>query len=74
MTYLRRAAVVAAGIGLFGLGYTLNDLQNGLVELPRHWWSVAPVILLVFAASAWFAPAARGPRTTGTDGSTPPSA
>jgi len=59
MTYLRPLAAILAAIGLFALGYTLNDLQDGLAELPMHWWSSAPVALLVLAALLWFAPAAR---------------
>lgn len=59
VTYLRPLAAVLAGIGLFALGYVVNDLQDGIAELPRHWWSTAPVGLLVVAALLWFVPTIR---------------
>jgi hypothetical protein len=40
------AGLLAAG-SLFGLGYAVAGLADGLVELPRHWWSVAPLAGLV---------------------------
>lgn len=58
MSYLRPVAALLAGVGLFALGYAVNDLQGGLAELPGHWWSTAPVGLLLVAALLWFAPAA----------------
>jgi hypothetical protein len=34
-------------VGVFGAGYTLRDLANGITEAPSHWWSTAPWIGIV---------------------------
>jgi hypothetical protein len=31
------AALVLAAASLFALGYAVNDLANGITEVPRHW-------------------------------------
>lgn len=62
VTYLRPVAAIIGAVALFALGYAVNDLQDGLAELPRHWWSVAPAALLVVSAGLWFAPAIHGRR------------
>jgi hypothetical protein len=36
------AGLLAAG-SLFALGYAVAGLADGIAELPRHWWSVAPL-------------------------------
>jgi hypothetical protein len=59
MTYLRTFAAIIGAFALFALGYAVNDLQHGLTELPRHWWSAAPAGLLLVSAALWFAPALR---------------
>ena len=33
-------------IGVFGAGYTLQDLAKGITEAPSHWWSTAPWIAI----------------------------
>lgn len=44
-------AVVLAGLSLFALGYAINGLADGITELPRHWWSAAPVLGVLLAAT-----------------------
>ena len=34
-------------LGVFGAGYTLRDLARGIAEMPSHWWSTAPWIVIV---------------------------
>ena len=48
----RHLANLVLAIALFTLGYMINDLQDGIVEVPRHWWSSA-VLLLAGAAAAF---------------------
>jgi hypothetical protein len=36
---VRVIALVAAGVSLTALGFSLNDLERGVVEVPEHWWS-----------------------------------
>jgi len=57
--HLRSAAAILAAVSLFALGYAVNGLQDGLTELPRHWWSVAPIGVLLVAGLMWLVPAAR---------------
>jgi hypothetical protein len=42
----RYLADVALAASVFLLGFVVNDLDNGLPELGRHWWSTAAVLLL----------------------------
>ena len=39
--WVRRAAVVLAGMSLVMLGYAVNDLSHGIGEVGDHWWSAA---------------------------------
>jgi predicted permease len=32
-------ASISLAVSLVVLGYTVNDLNSGLTELPQHWWS-----------------------------------
>ncbi|MGH2795698.1 MAG: hypothetical protein ACRDKG_15505 [Actinomycetota bacterium] len=43
------SAVVLAAASIFALGYTINGLADGITELPKHWWSSAPVLGLALA-------------------------
>jgi hypothetical protein len=36
----------------FGLGYLVNDLENGITEIARHWWSAFALVLAVGAIAA----------------------
>jgi hypothetical protein len=36
---LRLVADVFVIIAVFGLGYVINDLEHGVTEIGRHWWS-----------------------------------
>jgi hypothetical protein len=45
----RTGAVVLAAVSMFALGYAVNGLAGGLTELPRHWWSTAPLLGLMGA-------------------------
>lgn len=44
------AAIVITVISIFGLGYAVTELAEGLTELPRHWWSVLPLVGLFLGA------------------------
>jgi hypothetical protein len=49
---LRRRVLLIGGlslllVGVFGAGYTLRDLAQGITETPSHWWSTAPWIGIV---------------------------
>jgi hypothetical protein len=46
----QRELAVGAG-SLFALGYAVNDLANGFVEAPEHWWSSAPLLGLAAAVT-----------------------
>jgi hypothetical protein len=35
----RVVALISAGLALVVFGFSLNDLERGLVEVPEHWWS-----------------------------------
>ncbi len=52
---LRFGPVVLALLGVFALGFTLGQLQDGIGEIPHHWWSTAPVVLVAGAAALWLA-------------------
>ena len=47
----RVGALVLAFVSVFALGYAVNGLGEGITELPRHWWSTAPALGLVLAAT-----------------------
>jgi hypothetical protein len=34
-------------VGVFGVGYTLQELARGITETPSHWCSTAPWIVIV---------------------------
>jgi hypothetical protein len=36
----------------FALGYAVNDLQDGVTEVPQHWWSSLALVVLVLAIAA----------------------
>jgi hypothetical protein len=36
---LRRGADAFVIVAVFALGYLINDLEDGLTEIGRHWWS-----------------------------------
>lgn len=64
-----RLGLVAIGLAVassFGLGYVINNLAGGITELPRHWWSTAPLLGLVLAAALGFAARLRGGPNRGT--------
>ena len=44
-------ASLAVAASIFVLGYAINDLQNGFIEIPDHWWSTSAVLLVVTAAA-----------------------
>jgi len=47
--YVADLAIAGA---IFLLGFLVNDLEHGLGELPRHWWSTAAALLVILACSA----------------------
>jgi len=48
---VRHLASLALAASIFVLGYAINDLQNGFVEIQDHWWSTSAVLLVVTAAA-----------------------
>ena len=46
----RHLADGVLAFALFALGYAVNDLQHGVVEVHEHWWSSAAVLLVIAAA------------------------
>jgi hypothetical protein len=56
-------AVVLGAVSLFALGYAVNDLADGITEVPHHWWSSAPLLGLGAALALWAAPRLLGRRT-----------
>jgi hypothetical protein len=52
-------ALVLAAASLFALGYAVNDLANGITEVPQHWWSSAPVFGLGLALTLLVLPRLR---------------
>jgi hypothetical protein len=56
--YATAAIIVAAGVA--GTLWAVTELRDGAVELPQHWWSSAPLLLVVagvgLAIVAWAAP------------------
>ncbi len=53
MTNAARAhlANLALAASIFVLGYAINDLQNGFIEIPDHWWSASAVLFVATAAA-----------------------
>ena len=47
----RHLADLVLAVALFTLGYAVNDLQDGVVEVHQHWWSSAAVLLVLAAAA-----------------------
>ena len=47
----RHLADAVLAVALFTLGYAVNDLQDGVVEVHQHWWSSAAVLLVLAAAA-----------------------
>jgi hypothetical protein len=46
---------LASAVAIFLFGFVVNDLDDGLGELPRHWWSAAAgmfVLVATFARAA----------------------
>ena len=37
---------------MFLLGYAVNDLESGVTEIHRHWWSTLAVGLVALGAAA----------------------
>lgn len=59
----RTSAIVLGIVSLFALGYTVNDLADGITELPKHWWSSAPLFGLALAGGLSFLGRARSRRS-----------
>ena len=37
---------------MFGLGYIVNDLDDGVTEIGRHWWSSIALVVAVLSIGA----------------------
>jgi hypothetical protein len=48
----RYLADLATAVAIFLLGFIVNDLEHGLGDLPRHWWSTAAALLVIITCSA----------------------
>ena len=48
----RYVADLAIAVSIFLLGFVVNDLEHGLADLPRHWWSTAVALLVFVTCSA----------------------
>jgi hypothetical protein len=48
VSHLANAFVV---ITVFVLGYVVNDLEHGISEIGRHWWSASVLVTTVLALS-----------------------
>ena len=57
------SALFVAAVSIFALGYTVNGLADGITELPRHWWSTAPIVGLVLAVAIGFVGRTRSRRS-----------
>jgi hypothetical protein len=44
--YLADAVVL---VTVFGLGYIVNDLEDGVTEIGRHWWSSIALVVTVLS-------------------------
>ncbi len=47
----RHLANLLIAVALFTLGYVVNDLDDGIVEVPHHWWSMSAALLVGAAAA-----------------------
>jgi hypothetical protein len=52
--WMRAVAAGLCAVGVVTTALAITDLQGGLVELPRHWWS-APALLPLAAAAVLLA-------------------
>lgn len=50
---LRTLATALGSAAVFCLGYAVNDLRHGIVEVPMHWWSTLPLVGLSVAGALW---------------------
>ena len=50
---LRIVATALAFAAVFCLGYAVNDLRHGIVDVPMHWWSTLPLVGLGVAGALW---------------------
>jgi hypothetical protein len=49
---LRLVADAVVLITVFGLGYIVNDLEDGVTEIGRHWWSSFALVVAVLSIGA----------------------
>ena len=49
---LRLVADAVVLITVFGLGYIINDLDDGVTEIGRHWWSSIALVVAVLSIGA----------------------
>lgn len=65
MRLVRAGAAALSIIGVLSVAWAVTELQDGIAELPRHWWSTlaaAPLIAgVIISAVAWWP--RRGPAT-----------
>jgi hypothetical protein len=40
-------AIVSVVLGAAGLGWAVSELQDGLTEVPQHWWSTLATLPLL---------------------------
>jgi hypothetical protein len=49
---IRRLADLFVVAAAFGLGFVLNDLEHGVVEIPDHWWSSFAAVVAMASVAA----------------------
>lgn len=49
---LRHVANISVAAALIAFGYVVNDLQHGVTEVPRHWWSAGALGLGIITIAA----------------------
>jgi hypothetical protein len=46
---IRYLADAVVFVTVFGLGYVVNDLEDGVTEIGRHWWSSVALVVTVLS-------------------------
>jgi hypothetical protein len=58
-TLLAASVFAMAAVSLVGVGYSLDQLTNGVRDIHEHWWSTAPVVMLAISVAGRIALRAR---------------
>jgi sulfite exporter TauE/SafE len=55
LNVVRWLAIAVLGASLLAFGYSVRDLQDGLLEAGSHWWSTLPALIAIAASLVWAA-------------------